>query len=97
MEVHQLDVLEVVLALDRVFCSNLEEHFCNGRLGKEYIGVIILNVYIVDTDVIMSNECWLISESKFPNIPFLQLLFLTPQSKKRRSILEAYERYLTNL
>ena len=63
----------MVLALDRIFYSNLEEHFCDGRLGKKYIGEMILNVFIGDIDAIMSNEHWLIFERKFPNGPSLQL------------------------
>ena len=61
----------MVLALDIVFCSNLEEHFFNGRLGKGYTGVTILDVFVEDTNAIMSNERWLISECKFPNGPSL--------------------------
>ena len=74
LEVHWLDVLDVVLALDRVFCYDLEEYFCNGRLDKRYIGKMILDIFVVNTDAMMSNEHWLISECKFPNGPFLQSL-----------------------
>ena len=33
---------------------------------------MILDVFVGDSDAIMSNECWLISECKFPNGPSLQ-------------------------
>ena len=62
----------MVLALGRIFCSNLEKHFCNGRLGKGYNGVTILDVFVKDSDAVMSNECWLISECKFLNDPSFQ-------------------------
>ena len=32
----------------------------------------ILDVFVGDTNAIMSNECWLISKCKFPNGPSLQ-------------------------
>ena len=72
LEVHRLDVAGVLLAFGRGFCSDLEEYFRNGRLGEGYIGVTILNVFVGDSDAIMSNERWLIFESKFPNGPSLQ-------------------------
>ena len=72
LEVHRLDTAGVLLASGRVFCSDLEEYFRNGRLGEGYIGVTILDVFVGDSDAIMSNERWLISECKFPNGPSLQ-------------------------
>ena len=72
LEVHRLDVADVLLASSRVFCSDPEEYFRNGRLGEGYIGVTILDVFVGDSDAIMSNERWLISECKFPNGPSLQ-------------------------
>ena len=71
LEVHRLDAAGVLLASGRVFCSNPEEYFRNGRLGEGYIGVTILDVFVRDSDAIMSNELWLISECKFPNGPSL--------------------------
>ena len=72
LEVHRLDATGVLLASNRVFCSDPEEYFWNGRLGEGYIGVTILDVFVGDSDAIMSNERWLISECKFPNGPSLQ-------------------------
>ena len=72
LEVQRLDAVGVLLASDRVFCSDPEEYFRNGRLGEGYIGVTILDVFVRDSDAIMSNERWLISECKFPNGPSLQ-------------------------
>ena len=72
LEVHRLDAAGVLLASGRVFCSNPEEYFRDGRLGEGYIGVKILDVFVGDSDAIMSNERWLISECKFPNGPSLQ-------------------------
>ena len=60
LEVHWLDVVGVLLVLDRVFFSDPEEYFRNGRLGEGYIGVTILNVFVGDSDAIMSNEHCLI-------------------------------------
>ena len=57
----------MLLASGRVFCSDPEEYFWHRRLGEGYIGVTILDVFVGDGDVIMSNERWLISECKFPN------------------------------
>ena len=71
LEVHRLDTEGVLLASGRVFCSDPEEYFWNGRLGEGYIGVTILDVFVGDNDAIMSNERWLISECKFPNGPSL--------------------------
>jgi hypothetical protein len=67
LEVHRLNLVGVVLASGRVFCSDPEEYFRDGRLGEGYIGVTVLDVFVGDTDAIMSNERWLISECKFPN------------------------------
>ena len=61
----------MLLASGKVFCSDPEEYFQHGRLGEGYIGVTILDVFVRDSDVIMSNECWLIFECKFPNGPSL--------------------------
>ena len=72
LEVHRLDAAGVPLAFDRVFYSDPEEYFRNGRLGEGYIGVTILDVFVGDSDAIMSNERWLIFECKFPNGPSLQ-------------------------
>ena len=72
LEVHRLDAAGVLLALSRVFYSDLEEYFRHRRLGEGYIGVTILDVFVGDSDAIMSNECWLIFECKFPNGPSLQ-------------------------
>ena len=72
LEVHRLDAAGVLLASSRVFCSDPEEYFRNGRLGEGYIGVTILDVFVGDNDAIMSNERWLISECKFSNGPSLQ-------------------------
>ena len=72
LEVHRLDAAGVLLASSRVFCSDPEEYFWHGRLGEGYIGVTILDVFVGDSDAIMSNERWLISECKFPNGPSLQ-------------------------
>ena len=72
LEVHRLDPLGVLLASGRVFCFDPEEYFWHGRLGEGYIGVTILDVFVKDNDAIMSNECWLISECKFPNGPSFQ-------------------------
>ena len=72
LEVHRLDAAGVLLASDRMFCSDPEEYFRNRRLGEGYIGVTILDVFVGDNDAIMSNERWLISECKFPNGPSLQ-------------------------
>ena len=72
LEVHRLDAARVLLASGRVFCSDPEEYFWHGRLGEGYIGVTILDVFIGDSDAIMSNEHWLIFECKFPNGPSLQ-------------------------
>ena len=71
LEVHRLDAMGVLLASGRVFCSNPEEYFRDGRLGEGYIGVTIIDVFVGDSDAIMSNERWLISECKFPNGPSL--------------------------
>ena len=60
----------MLLALGRVFYSD-PEYFWQGRLGKGYIGVTILNIFVGDSDAIMSNERWLKSECKFPNNPSL--------------------------
>ena len=62
LEVHWPDPLDVLLALDRVFCFDSEENFCQRRLGKGYIRMTIFNVFVKDTDAIMSNRRWLISE-----------------------------------
>ena len=70
LEVHQLDAAGVLLASRRVFCSDPEEYFRHGRLGEGYIGVMILDVFVGDSDAIMSNERWLIFECKFPKWPF---------------------------
>ena len=70
LEVHRLDAAGVLLASGRVFCSDPEEYFLHRRLGEGYIEVMILDVG--DSDAIMSNERWLISECKFPNGPSLQ-------------------------
>ena len=72
LEVHRLDAAGVLLASGRVFCSDVEEYFWHGRLGEGYTGMTILDVFVGDSDAIMSNERWLISECKFPNGPFLQ-------------------------
>ena len=72
LEVHRLDTTGVLLASGRVLCSDPEEYFQNGRLGEGYIGVMILDVFVGNSDAIMSNERWLISECKFPNGPSLQ-------------------------
>ena len=72
LEVQQLDVVGVLLASSRVFCSDPKEYFWHGRLGEGYIGVTILDVFVGDSDAIMSNERWLIFECKFPNGPSLQ-------------------------
>ena len=72
LEVPQLDAASVLLASGRVFCFDPEEYFRHGRLGEGYIGVTILDVFVRDSDAIMSNERWLISECKFPNGPSLQ-------------------------
>ena len=62
----------MLLAFDRVFCSDPEEYFRHGRLDEGYIGMMILDVFVGDSDAIMSNERWLICECKFPNGPSLQ-------------------------
>ena len=72
LEVHRLDAAGVLLALGRVFCSDPEEYVQHKRLGEEYIRVTILDIFVGDSDAIMSNEHWLISECKFPNGPSLQ-------------------------
>ena len=64
----------MLLASGRVFCSDPEEYFRHGRLGKGYIGMMILDVFVGDSDMIMSNERWLIFECKFPNGPSLQTI-----------------------
>ena len=61
----------MILTLDRVFCFDLEEYFCDEKLDEGYIGMKILNVFVGDTNAIMSNERWLISKCKFPNGPSL--------------------------
>ena len=71
LEVHRLDAVDVLLALGKVFYSKPEEYFWHGRLGEGYIRATILDVFIRDSDAIMSNERWLISECKFPNGPSL--------------------------
>ena len=72
LEVHRLDATGVLLASGRLFCSDLEKYFWHGRLGEGYIGVTIRDVFVEDSDAIMSNGRWLIFECKFPNDPFLQ-------------------------
>ena len=62
LEVHLLDAAGVLLASGRVFCSDPKEYFWNRRLGEGYIGVTILDVFVGESDAIMSNERWLISE-----------------------------------
>ena len=72
LEVHRLDTAGMLLASAKVFCSDPEEYFWHGRLGEGYIGVTILDVFVGDSDAIMSDEHWLISECKFSNGPSLQ-------------------------
>ena len=72
LEIHRLDPLGVLVALHKVFCFDLEEYFQRRRLNEEYIGVTILDVFVGDTNAIMSNERSFISECKFPNGPSLQ-------------------------
>ena len=72
LEVHWLDIAGVLLTTGKVFCSDPKEYFRHGRLGEGYIAVTILDVFVEDSDAIMSNERWLISECKFPNGPSLQ-------------------------
>ena len=62
----------MLLASGRMFYSDPEEYFQHGRLGEGYIGMTILDVFVGNSDAIMSNEHWLISECKFPNGPSLQ-------------------------
>ena len=71
LEVHRLDVVDVLLASGRVFCFEPKEYFWHRRLDEGYIRVTIHDVFVKDSDAIMSNECWLISECKFPNGPSL--------------------------
>ena len=56
LEVHRLDAAGVLLASGRVFCSDPEEYFRNGRLDEGYNGVTILDVFVGGSDAIMSNE-----------------------------------------
>ena len=58
LEVHRLDAAGVLLASGKVFCSDPEEYFRHGRLGNGYIRVTILDVFVGDSDAIMSNERW---------------------------------------
>ena len=74
LEVHRLDTMGVLLASGKVFCFDPEEYFQHGRLDERYIEVMILDVFVGDSDAIMSNERWLISECKFPNGPSLQTI-----------------------
>ena len=37
-------------------CSMPEDHFHHGKLGENNIGVIVLDVYIGDTETIMYHE-----------------------------------------
>ena len=62
----------MLLASGKVFCLDPEECFWQERLGEGYIGVTILDVFVGDSDAIISNERWLISKCKFPNGPSLQ-------------------------
>ena len=67
LEVHQLDPSGVLLASGRVFCFGPKEYVWQGRLSEGYIGVTILDVFVGNSNAIMSNERWLIFECKFPN------------------------------
>ena len=57
LEVHRLDPSGVLLASSTVFCLDPEEYFWQERLNKGYIGVTILDVFVGDSDAIMSNDC----------------------------------------
>jgi hypothetical protein len=53
-------------------CSMPDDHFRYGRLGEDHVGVTILDVFIGDTETIMSHETWPITECSFPSGRSLQ-------------------------
>ena len=58
----------------RIMCSMPDDHFPYGRLGEDHVGVTILDVFVGDTETIMSHETWPIAKYSFPSGRSLQCI-----------------------
>ena len=67
MEVQRLNDDGVVVSSRRIMCSMPKDHFQNRVLGEDHVGVTVLDVFIGDTEAIMSHESWPIADCHFPS------------------------------
>jgi hypothetical protein len=65
LEVHSSNVQGVLVSSGRIMCLMPDDHFHYGRLGEDHVGVIVLDVFIGNTETIMSHETWPIAECSF--------------------------------
>jgi hypothetical protein len=67
LEVQRFDELGTLLSSGRIMAALPTDHFRSGWLGDDHVGVTVLDVFVGDSETIMSHDLWPIIECCFPS------------------------------
>jgi hypothetical protein len=67
LEVQRVSDGDLVICSGRIMAAIPTDHFRSSWVGDEHIGVTVLDVFVGDTERIMSHELWPIADCRFPN------------------------------
>jgi len=67
LKVHLKDLGGMVVLLSRINYYRLDDHFEDRILGKDYVGVTLLDVFVGNKEAIMTHVWWPLLDFWFPN------------------------------
>ena len=66
LEVHRRDSVGVLISSGRIMCWKENDHFQDGTLGEDHVGVTILDIFVGSKEDLMTHAQWNISDCWFP-------------------------------
>lgn len=66
LEVHRKDANGVLVSSGRINCWKPDDYFQNSTLGEGHVGVTVLDIFVGNSDAIMTHARWPTSECWFP-------------------------------
>ena len=66
LEVHYRDSVGVLISSGRIMCWKENDHFQDGTLGENHVGVTILDIFVDSKEDLMTHARWNILDCWFP-------------------------------
>ena len=66
LEVHRRNSVGVLISSGRIMCWKENDHFQDGTLGEDHVGVTVLDIFVGSKEDLMTHARWNISDCWFP-------------------------------